>query len=166
MYLLGACCDNLMLEEITIDEDIDNYCNCLDEDDKSYSFEEEVNIRNFGIQTRLNENLMRMHKAEQTRGKDGKLMHLQGVHCYDILRNPAYHQAFQYFPANQEDRDKLIVDYDDDTGNQGDQSDVVKIALNMAFMTKEQIEKLVEFDDGLKINRPENSEDKKMEDWL
>jgi hypothetical protein len=45
--------------------------------------------------------------------KDPKKFHLQGVHTYDILRNPAYYQAFQYFSADLPDRKEYIVDGDD-----------------------------------------------------
>lgn len=36
-YLLGTCFRSLMLEDIEIDEDIDRYQNCLDEDDKNWT---------------------------------------------------------------------------------------------------------------------------------
>jgi len=67
-----------------------------------------------------------------------KKMHLTGVHCYNILRNPTYHQAFQYF-AVYSDRKNLIIDDDADEGNDEAQSDIVAIALNLAYLRQEEI---------------------------
>ena len=36
-YLMGCCCKFLMLDEIEINEDIDKYTNCLDDDDKQWT---------------------------------------------------------------------------------------------------------------------------------
>ena len=65
-------------------------------------------------------------------------MHLTGVHCYNILRNPTYHQAFQYFAVDS-DRKGLIIDDDKDETNDEAQSDIVAIALNLAYLTQEEI---------------------------
>jgi len=62
-------------------------------------------------------------------------MHLQGVHSYDILRNNKYIQDFQYVSANTDNRDDFIIDQDDDNRNNTAQSDLVRIALNAAFLT-------------------------------
>ena len=42
---------------------------------------------------------------------------MTGVHCYDILANPRYCEAFQYVPCDVEDRNKFIVDGDSDGEN-------------------------------------------------
>jgi len=44
-------------------------------------------------------------------------MHLQGIHTYDILRNPSYIQAFQYFSVDLPDREDYIIDDDEDGDN-------------------------------------------------
>jgi len=92
-------------------------------------------MRSFGMWTQLNETMKRI--------KGGKLdkpeMHLQGIHCYDILRNPQYHQDFQYFAADLDDRASYIIDdnecEDDDTA----QSDLVRMVLNLAFIRKDEL---------------------------
>ena len=60
---------------------------------------------------------------------------LQGVHSYDILANTLY---LEYVTAAEENREDVIIDDDDDEGNDAVQSDVVRIALNLAYLTEAQ----------------------------
>ena len=60
---------------------------------------------------------------------------MKGVHCYDILANPLYLDDFQYFSPSQDDRATFIIDDDEDEDNDMAQSDLVKIILNLAFLT-------------------------------
>lgn len=55
------------------------------------------------------------------------------MHSYDILANPLYRQQFQYVAADEPDRAALIIDGDFDESNDEVQSDMVKVALNLAF---------------------------------
>jgi hypothetical protein len=66
--------------------------------------------------------------------------HMQGVHSYDILANPLYLDDFQYFSADREDRKTCIIDDDDDEDNDNAQSDLVRVVLNLAYLTKAQAE--------------------------
>lgn len=103
-----------MLEEIEIDEDIDVYQNCLDDDDKEWTLAEERNMRsNFGIQTMLQES-KDLIAGGKMKTKD---MHLVGIHTYDLLRNEVYKKDFQYFAADLEDREEYIIDGDDNEEN-------------------------------------------------
>ena len=61
---------------------------------------------------------------------------LQGCHSYDILANPLYEGNFQYVSASLENRDNYIIDDDDDEGNDAVQSDIVRCALNLAYMNE------------------------------
>ena len=63
---------------------------------------------------------------------------LQGCHAYDILCNPLYFDDFQYVSASIKDRDKFIIDDDDEEGNDAVQSDIVRIALNLAYMNERE----------------------------
>lgn len=78
--------------------------------------------------------------------RDGKLtddkFHLQGVHTYDILRNPIYAQQFQYFAANLPDRKDYIIDGDDDDKNDCAQSDLVRVVLNLSFLSQDDIQSM------------------------
>lgn len=80
------CCSWMIIDELNIDEQIDLYQNCLDEDDKRWSVKEEDNCRLYGMNTMLD--------GTKTNLQNGKLsdvkMHLSGIHTYDILRNPIY----------------------------------------------------------------------------
>jgi len=62
--------------------------------------------------------------------------HVTGVHTYDMLRNQNYIQAFQYVSPYIAEREKYIKDGDEDDSNNVYQSDLVRIVLNLAFMTK------------------------------
>jgi hypothetical protein len=66
--------------------------------------------------------------------KNLKRQPLQGCFCFDILCNRRYEEAFQYLPYVIEDRNEYIIDGDDDEGNDGMQSDMVRLILNMAFL--------------------------------
>ena len=59
---------------------------------------------------------------------------LTGCHTYDILKNPQYVTAFQYYSADLPSRDDFIVDNDDSDENNSGQSDFVRVILNLAFM--------------------------------
>lgn len=45
---------------------------------------------------------------------------------------------FQYVTAAEENRDECIIDDDDDEGNDAAQSDLVRIALNLAYLTEQK----------------------------
>jgi len=85
------CFKYLSTSNITeaFDEVVDIYYKCLDDDDRKWTIEEEENCRRtLGVSCLQDRYL---EKLNQTRmGK----CHLQGIHTYDILRNPAYVQAF------------------------------------------------------------------------
>jgi hypothetical protein len=80
----------LVDSELVLDEEIDLYQNCLDKDDRKWTIEEENNMHKYGMQTMLDETI---HDIKTGVLHDDKY-HLQGVHTYDILRNPLYQQAF------------------------------------------------------------------------
>lgn len=124
----------MTLADVEINEDIDKYQNCLDDDDKNWSAAEEANLHKFGIGTKWDGAEAHIKSGVM----ESKAMHLTGVHCYSILRNPTYCHAFQYYAA-YENRAALIKDDDDDSTNDAAQSDIVAIALNLAYLTEEKI---------------------------
>lgn len=93
-------------------------------------------MRKFGMWTQMNETMRRVKGGELSKPD----MHLQGIHTYDILRNPAYHQDFQYFAADLDDRASYIIDDDDNEDNDTAQSDLVRMVLNLAFIRKDELE--------------------------
>jgi len=132
--LIAKCFPNFVIGDIELDEEIDNYWAALDQNDRSWSLEEERNARsNLGnMKILTDESLEKLTVSQITPGKT-----LQGVHSYDILANPLYLDDFQYVPANTPDRAEFIIDDDDDEENDCAQSDVVRLALNLAFLTEE-----------------------------
>lgn len=72
------------------------------------------------------------------RGLDIGKKTIQGVPYYMILSNPLYVRDFQYLPADLgADRADLVMDDDDDEGNDCEQSDMVTLLLNIAFIPEE-----------------------------
>ena len=59
---------------------------------------------------------------------------IQGIHWYTLLANPTYVQQFAYISVNTPGRESLIVDEDENKNNDCEQSDMVNIILNMAFI--------------------------------
>lgn len=64
---------------------------------------------------------------------------ITGVPYYAILANPLYSRDFQYVCCDIPDRNELIKDDDDDDENDCEQSDLVSILLNMAYIPEEVI---------------------------
>lgn len=94
---------------IEVDEDLDSYYNTLDDQDRNWSIKEEENSRQvLKLNILFDETL---EKLKTTRlGKD----HMQGVHTYDILANPLYTDDFQYFSPSIPNRERFIIDDDED----------------------------------------------------
>jgi len=135
-WLMDFLCEyfpNLKIGDVEINEEIENYWKTLDEEDRKWSLREEENARN-ALKTKIltDEQFEALKNSTQTTGKT-----LQGVHSYDILANPLYLDDFQYVTAAEDDRADMIIDDDDDEGNDAAQSDLVRICLNLAYMTEQ-----------------------------
>jgi len=147
-YLVGCCCKFAMLKDLEIDEDIDTYQNCLDDDDKHWTIQEELNMRDcYGIKTLAEQSVTDIYNGHMKSSE----MHLQGIHTYDILRNPNYVKAFQYFAANDNDREAVILDDDNVAGNDSSQSDLTRICLNLAYIDRQRLRKEIGYN-GLQKN--------------
>jgi len=73
---------------------------------------------------------------------------IQGIHWYTLLANPYYGERFAYINVNTPDRDTLIVDDDDDEDNDCEQSDMVSLILNLAYIS-DAFAKEIEFGPGI-----------------
>ena len=126
----------LHIANFEIDEDLDNYFNTIDEEDRNWSIKEEENARSIlGMHILDDETKEKFEKT--TMGSS----HMKGTHCYDILANELYLDDFQYFSAALEDRAEYIKDDDEDESNDNAQSDLVKMILNLAFLSEERAKK-------------------------
>ncbi len=59
---------------------------------------------------------------------------LMGTHTYDILANPIYCESFQYFSCAIKDREKYIVDDDENEDNDMAQSNMIRVALGLGYL--------------------------------
>lgn len=73
---------------------------------------------------------------------------IQGIHWYNVLANPEYAQMFSYISLSTLDRNSLIVDDDSDEDNDCEQSDMVALILNLAYI-HDGIRKELEFKAGI-----------------
>ena len=130
---LTECFPSLEIGDIELNESIGEYWQCLDAEDRKWSLAEEANNRDpLRMKILTDEQYDRLQNSEMT--KDGKT--LQGVHSYDILANTLYLDDFQYVTAAEDDRAECIIDDDEDEGNDAAQSDLVRVALNLAYLTE------------------------------
>ena len=134
MRCLTFCFPSLEIGDIELDEDIDNYWASLDDKDRNWAIkEDEYATRTLGLQLLTVKQKHALQNAQKTLGRT-----LQGCHSYDILANPLYFDDFQYVSASLENRDNYIIDDDDDEGNDAVQSDIVRFALNLAYMNEQE----------------------------
>lgn len=62
-YLLDICCKNTaFLDDIVLDETIDTYYKCLDDDDREWTIKEEAHYRDtFDLETMLDETVRKLN---------------------------------------------------------------------------------------------------------
>lgn len=140
IYFFGFICSWVLcklfpsykIAELKVDEDIVNYWTALDPENRKWTIMEEGNSRSLlrqGLKMMTDESFQRVKDAHTTRGTT-----LVGCHTYDLLANPLYSTAFQYFSVSIPDREKYIIDDDDDESNDMAQSNMVRVALNMGYL--------------------------------
>jgi len=59
-----------------------------------------------------------------------------------VLANPSYIQKFSYISCSVPDRADYIVDDDSNEDNDDEQSDIVGLALNLAYVSEKHVEGL------------------------
>ena len=145
VFLIGTIFRNFLYKWVTrffpilrvgdfeIDEGLPNYFTAIDDNDRNWSIKEEEYSREKLNMNILEDETLRKLKSNKLEGNN-----IKGVHCYDILANPLYVKDFQYFSPAMDNRAEYIIDDDDDEGNDDAQSDLVKMILNLAFLTEEQ----------------------------
>lgn len=144
--MLAKCMPNITIGDIELNESIDNYWASLDDEDRKWSVKEEENARNLLTSKILTDSQYgRLCSIKKT-----KLHTLQGVHSYDILANPLYLDDFQYVTAAEDDRDEMIIDDDENEGNDSAQSDLVRVMINLAYLTEDEARGFKFTADGLR----------------
>ena len=117
-----------------INQEMGDYFQVLDNDDRMYTLSEEINNRLYSMSTRLDAVFNKLKNRDEIYA--GRK--LTGIHTYDLLRNPMYIEQFQYFSAYLADRDDFIVDEDEKDENNNAQSDLVRIVLNIDYLPHDQ----------------------------
>ena len=102
----------LHIGNFEIDEDLDNYFNTIDDNDRNWSLKEEENARQV-----LNMHITDDETLKRFRETKMGSSHMKGTHCYDILANELYLDDFQYFSPALDDRNQYIKDDDEDEDN-------------------------------------------------
>ena len=64
---------------------------------------------------------------------------INGVAWYNLLANPYYSRLFNFIEVDVPDRDSLIVDGKDNDEHNCEQSDMVQVLLNVAFVPAEVV---------------------------
>ena len=95
--------------------------------------EDQYATQNLGLQLLTVKQKKALEDSAPTLGKT-----LQGCHSYDMLANPLYFDDFQYVSASLPNRENYIIDDDEDEGNDAVQSDVIRLALNLAYMNEQE----------------------------
>lgn len=62
---------------------------------------------------------------------------MQGDPWYNLLSDSIYCRDFNYITVNTPDRNDYIVDDDNNEDNDMEQSDMVAILINLAYLNKE-----------------------------
>ena len=145
-----------------IEEKFAPYFSNLETVDKHWSIrEEQYYRRQFMYSTMPNATLELYKSGKVEKGEEFRTV--QGIHTYNILRNPKYCELFQYLtPAigSNKVRNQFIKDEDTDTSNNVIQSDLVKLAFDLPYMTSEQREKFQFNEEGYKDLLGEDNFDK------
>lgn len=123
---------SLQKDEIRVDEDLPNFFSAVRLNQADEIIKESDNLRDnycFEIEDpQTLEILDHTHMPKKA---------IVGTPWYTVLSNPEYSESFAYFGAHIDERDKLIKDGDDGTGNNGEQSDIVMILLNISAIPDE-----------------------------
>ena len=80
------------------------------------------------------------------------------------MANPIYARQFNFIEVNVPSREDLIVDGDDDEGNDCEQSDMVQVLLNIAFAPRAVVKDFV-FGPGISIAFKEAMSNSMLKDW-
>ena len=107
--------------------------------DREFWFEEEVVSRErIGMKKIRDENFSELIVAKAAYGKN----RIRSLHNYDILTNPFYSDKFLYIPCVYPDRWDYTISQYADNYLKCYSSDIVRLAVDLAYMPKEESLKL------------------------
>ena len=127
---------------IEVDEDLPNFFEAVKLKDADWIVKENSYYRNkYGF------NFVRREVEERLDNWKLAKKPISGIAWYNLLANPKYVRDFNYIPTDVPDREDLIVDGDDAEGNDCEQSDLVTILINLAYV-KENVAREYRFSAG------------------
>lgn len=115
-------------EDVHVDEDLPDFFEVVNRDDAKQLLKEQETLQNrYGFE---------IYEFPLIQNLEGCLnryprISITGCPWYNILNNPNYAEDFAYIAPHVADRDFYIEDCDDDDENNGEQSDLVLILLNL-----------------------------------
>ena len=77
------------------------------------------------------------HLIDEIKASPPTAKPISNIPWYNVLANEVYQRDFNYFPSSLPDRSDYIVDDDSDDENDIEQSDMVKILINLAYVKTE-----------------------------
>ena len=121
-----------------VDENLPDFFNALKMKDKEwFQTENEYNKKKYRYMVANQETLDIMQRYPGSPPKP-----ITNIAFYYILANPFYQRQFNYFTVAMPDREDYIIDDDSDEENDCEQSDVVNIMLNLAYLKQEYAENI------------------------
>ena len=89
--------DLFEIEDFQIEENLDDYAHSLEEDDIDWIVREVNYFKTFyGLELKSDQTIKNLNEAAKI---EVPKRHIQGVHTYDIMRNPYYRREFHYIPV-------------------------------------------------------------------
>ena len=122
--------------KIEVDENLPDFFNALKLRDKEWFLtENEYNKKKYRYMVANQETIDTLKRYPATPPKP-----ITNIAFYYILANPYYQRQLNYFTVALPNREDYIIDDDSDEENDCEQSDLVSIMLNLAYLKQEYAE--------------------------
>lgn len=122
----------LTQNEIEVDENLPNFYASVKLSDADWMVKESNYLKEVYGFTFVNQKVVDKLDDWQLAKKP-----ISGIAWYNVLANPAYVRSFNYIQVDVPQREDLIVDGDDEEGNDCEQSDMVSVLINLAYVKRE-----------------------------
>jgi len=132
--------------KISVDENLPYFFKAVKLGDADWLIKENKNLKdNYGFQI-VSDDVVKILDTVQAPKKS-----IVGCPYYIILANPLYYRDFSYICCDVSNRNTLIKDDDDNEDNDCEQSDIVGLLLNLAYIPEYIMQKF-KFEAGFSTN--------------
>lgn len=149
---------------LTVDEDLPNFFKAVKNSERDWYLKE-----HYYFESNYNLSIISDKQVRRLESTDYVKRPIQGIHFYLPLNNPDYRSAFNYISPARANRGSLLVSAIPDDPHIYEQSDLVKIFLNFAFIDDE-LAKKIKFERGIhsavKEWKKENNKKKTGGGWF